>query len=312
MLKVQDSSEVDTPFQASRSIYWRTFAVFALLCFVGGGASYVDTFNHVETQKQLALQLAGSEASTLSQRLNAAVSLTYTLETVLREYQFEIQPERFEIFASQLITHQPGVSSLQYAPDGIVTYIVPLEGNESAIGHDLFDDPKRNKEAFYADKKRQLTVAGPFELIQGGVGLVARLPIYQGKNQAEQFWGFAIVLVRVPELIESTTFNTLSSRGYDWILWRSHPDTGLPHIFSGTTESLIEDSVQLTIRVPNAIWSLSVKPRDGWLSGYYGHMALTSGVFLLIAGLGAYFVFFLLKQPSLLQQQIVRSTKELH
>jgi len=298
-------------FQASKSLYLRTFTTFILLCILGSWIVTVDTFNHINTQKQSTLQLAGIHASILSQKLNASISLVYTLDVVLKENQFKINPKNFEIFATQLMKVQPAASSLQYAPDGIVTHVVPLKGNETIIGHNLFEDPKRSKEAFDSVKKHQLTVAGPFELIQGGVALVARLPIFQTIGMDENFWGFSTVLIQVSELLEGSGINTLSTQGYEWNLWRIHPDTGEPHIFSGVSDSLIENATQLTIKVPNATWFLDIKPSKGWLSGYYWRMGLEIGLFLIIAGVGAIVVFILQRQPFLLQHQVELRTKEL-
>lgn len=297
--------------QASRSIYLRTFATFILLCILGGWIVAVDAFNHINTQKQTTLKLAGVQSSALSQQLNASISLAYTLEAVLKDNQYEIQPEHFESLALQLMNAQPAVASLQYAPNGIVTYVVPLEGNEPIIGHNLFSDPKRNKEAFDSVEKRQLTVAGPFQLLQGGFALVARLPIFQPAGRDETFWGFSTVLIRIPELLAASGINQLSSRGYEWNLWRIHPDTGRPHIFSGTSDSLNKDYIQLAITVPNATWFLDIKPSEGWLAGYSWRMGLEIAMFLTIAGVGSGVIFILQRQPLLLQQQVELRTKEL-
>jgi len=287
------------------------FLVCILLFFLGAWFIYVDITRHVEKQKQVALQLAGTQASIMSQQLNAAISLSYTLETILSVNQYKVQTDHFEKIATHLIDAHPAVSSLQYAPGGIVRYVVPLRGNESAIGHNLFEDPKRNKEAYVAIEKRRLTVAGPFELIQGGFALAARLPIFQTKNRKDVFWGFSTVLIRISDLLNVSNFSMLETQGYEWVLWRVHPDTEVAHIFSGSSDSLINDSVQLTIQVPNASWNLNIKPRQGWLAGEHWRLTLEIGILLLISGFGASFIFFLQRQPLLLQQKVNARTTEL-
>ncbi len=73
------------------------------------------------------------------------------------------------------------------APNGVVTQIYPLAGNEAAIGHDLLNDPRRRTEARAAIESRKLTLAGPFRLIQGGIAegrmdtlVLARLENWSG------------------------------------------------------------------------------------------------------------------------------------
>ena len=58
--------------------------------------------------------------------------------------------DNFEATAIGMLPYYPGAASLQLAPDGVIREIVPLAGNEKAIGHNLLADPTRNKEAFLA------------------------------------------------------------------------------------------------------------------------------------------------------------------
>lgn len=42
---------------------------------------------------------------------------------------------------------------------------------------------------------------GPFQLEQGGYGMAVRNPIYlKNENGEEEFWGFTIVIIRVPDV----------------------------------------------------------------------------------------------------------------
>jgi len=82
------------------------------------------------------------------------------------------------MLAGEMLAMYGGVSALQLAPSGVIRHIVPLVGHELALGHNLLDDPERNKEAFLALKSRTLTLAGPFELRQGGAAVVGRLQVF--------------------------------------------------------------------------------------------------------------------------------------
>ena len=289
----------------------QTVIVFVLIFALGVCLVVADSLTYIEKQKQTAIRLASAESSVLTQQLNASVSMAYTLETILRERHFEIDQQGLESFAGQLLKQHPAISSLQYSPDGIVTYVAPMAGNEPIIGHNLFEDPKRNREALAAVETHQLTVAGPFELIQGGVALVARLPIFRTIEQQERFWGFSAVLIRLDDLIGPSTLNRLSLLGYEWALYRSHPETGQPHLFYGTTDSISPDSVNLEIKTPNASWFLTLSANEGWLAGNYLRINLGLLICLIVSSLFAYFVYFIQKQPVLLKQQVDLRTGEL-
>ena len=106
--------------------------------------------------------------------------------------------QNFDALADNIIANYGGISSLQLAPQGIVTQIYPLEGNEKAIGHNLLKDPARRTEALKTIQSRKLTLAGPFELIQGGKAVIGRLPVFSAdKDGTDNFWGFTIVLILI-------------------------------------------------------------------------------------------------------------------
>jgi len=96
----------------------------------------------------------------------------------------------------------PGAAALQLKPDGILKYVVPLKGNEGAIGHNLLLNPERTKEAFLARDTGKLTLAGHFNLVQGGVGGCCSLTYFLKNSQGtKSFWGFSTVLFRFPEVL---------------------------------------------------------------------------------------------------------------
>lgn len=56
---------------------------------------------------------------------------------------------------------------------------------------------------------------GPFDLKQGGKGIAIRNPVFLEEGNEKSFWGFTIVIIRVPEIFEHTLKN-LESFGYDY------------------------------------------------------------------------------------------------
>ena len=68
-------------------------------------------------------------------------------------------------------------------------------------------------------KKYHTTITqGPFELKQGGSGIAVRNPVYlEDENGQEYFWGFTIVVIRVPKVFEDST-NALSKFRYTYRL----------------------------------------------------------------------------------------------
>uniref|UniRef100_A0A8W7PRF7 PAS domain-containing protein n=1 Tax=Anopheles coluzzii TaxID=1518534 RepID=A0A8W7PRF7_ANOCL len=230
-----------------------------------------------------ALADASDRGNAVRVAIDRALSSTYALGAMVRQGRGQL--DEFDTFARPLIIYYPGVMSLQLAPAGVVQQIYPLKGNEKAIGHNLLADPARNKEAFMARDTGQMTLAGPFPLLQGGIGAVGRLPIFIGrdKNGKPHFWGFAIALVRFPDVLQSAGLDWLPQRGYQYRLWRRHPDTGQVQIMAGadSRSTALNDPVHYHINMPNGIWTLDVQPQDGWSNQH--RIVINSTLVLLIS-----------------------------
>ena len=220
-------------------------------------------------RRQLALQRAEVAAQALDKAhdirsvIEHTLASTYALAALVRQGKGEIAD--FDLVARGMLPLFPGVSALQLAPDGVIAQVVPLEGNERAIGHDLFADPGRNAEAFLARDSGKLTLAGPFELVQGGAAAVGRLPVYlEGSYGESRFWGFVAVLMRFPGVLEAAYLDRLGKQGFRYELWRISPETGARQVIAASAGQPLEVPVEHDFSVPNGTWTLSVEPVAGW------------------------------------------------
>ncbi|MCB9004773.1 MAG: CHASE domain-containing protein [Ardenticatenaceae bacterium] len=69
--------------------------------------------------------------------------------------------DTFPAYAAQLYDLTPDVRSIQIAPDGILTYIYPLAGNEEALGLDLANHPDRRESFERTVHRNTLSLSGP-------------------------------------------------------------------------------------------------------------------------------------------------------
>lgn len=283
-------------------------AAVAIVCLAISGMAVVLIENtRAERLRHEATIAATETADEINERLSRSLSATYALAAVIRQGKGEI--EHFDQLAREMISLYGGISSLQLAPKGVIRFIVPLEGNEKAIGHNLLDDTSRNKEALQAVRTRTLTLAGPFELVQGGVAVVGRLPVFlPGQDGGEEFWGFTTALIRIPELLKLVNIHRLIERGYSYELSRIHPDTGKPQVFARGGGELVSP-VRHNMDVPNGHWTLSVSRMNGWHST---HLMILE-MFAALAGsmfvTGSY--YWLVSEPQRLRRMVDEHTKQL-
>lgn len=296
--------------QKIRGLFLKVLAVFGAVLLMGIGAVVWVDQSEVEEHKREALQAASLHGHLLQQQVVRSLSATYALAALLRQGHGELQD--FESLATEMLEMYGGLSSLQLAPNGVIRQVVPVLGNELAIGHDLLADPERNKEAFLALKSRTLTLAGPFELRQGGQAVVGRLPVFiDAGTSGERFWGFATAMIRIPDLLRASALGDDRRPGHEFALTRMHPDTGEVQMIWASGKFRQEDSVSFPVAVPNGEWQLQVVRVDGWHSPPKTLAWMIFAV-LMIAVLSAFLAFQALRQPVLLSAEIARRTAALN
>ena len=142
--------------------------------------------------------------------------------------------EGFERVARLLVTDS-AVRNVLLAPDGVVSDVYPLAGNESVIGHDLTGAEAGDKEAQAAIQSGSMLMAGPFALVQGGLGIAGRLPVYLDGV----FWGIVSVTLNYPDALSGmTTLDTVTQQGFACRIWRINPDDGVEQTILGSDSGM--------------------------------------------------------------------------
>ncbi|TSA11972.1 MAG: PAS domain S-box protein [Betaproteobacteria bacterium] len=237
-------------------------AVFLLAATLAAVLIWRVNQAYLQDARTRALNLADTHADLLERSIERALSATYALAVLVRRDQGAIRD--FDAIASGMLPLYPGVASLQLAPGGVVRHVVPLAGNEQAVGHDILNDPKA-KAAVVARDTGRLTLDGPFNLRQGGQGAVGRLPVFlDDAGGKPYFWGFASALIRFPQILEAASFNDLVQQGYAYELWRTDPISGKKLIVTASPTALPVDPVAYEMKLPSTVWTLSIAPAKGW------------------------------------------------
>ncbi len=259
-----------------------------------------------QEQHLLLEQIVTTQAATIERRLSSLLSSTYMLAQEVRQSEGRFQ--NFEQYADDVINTLGDISLLQLAPNGIIERVHPLKGNEKSLGHNLLEDKARSKEALLTMKANKLTLAGPFKLVQGGVGIVGRNPVFLEKDGKDYFWGFTIALIFLSDLLDGTELTQLYNRGYEYELSRIHPDTGKRDIFSHSKNKLGENAVFKSINIPNGVWRMGIS-RHSTDSAY---IYLGVGASFIVALLFSLLLHRILLEPERLRTQIKEKTEALN
>lgn len=255
----------------------------------------VFTYNtNVQIQKDRRT-IAKLNVETYGQRIENdienGIETTDTLKQVLINGNGQII--NFSKIAENLMSYS--IQSVQLAPNGVVTEIYPEEGNEAGK-IDLLKDSKRGEISNYATDHNITIIQGPIKLKQGGSGLVVRNPIYlEDENGQEYFWGFTIVILRVPEVFEDST-NALSKFKYNYRLSRETSVLDKKYVEVDANCDKMIRPVTYNLTVGKEKWKLEIMPRAGWSNSTTLYLIFFGGLSLVLLLTGLTIVLFLLDE----------------
>lgn len=286
-------------------------AVFFLVGAASGWLIWDAQRVDLDKARVRASELANDQAQSLQRAIERSLSATYALAALVRRGQGEV-PD-FEPIATEMLPFYPGVVALGLSPGGIIKQVVPLLGNESLMRYNQLGNVAQAGESMTARDSRQLTLIGPLQLVQGGLGVVGLLPIYMDDNNGDpQFWGFSFVTLRFPQALESAHLVLIGERGYAYALWRQLPGAGERQIIDTSVGTTLIDPVNAVLELPNGRWTLSVSPLGGWQAS--SDLWLQLGAALLLSALVAYLAWLLFEMHSRdhrLEEEVSERTAEI-
>ena len=254
----------------------KRFIVPAVVFILGMCALIGAIYVVGESQEQQNRTNAKLNAMTYTERiygeLMEGIGVTDTLKQVVISGDGDIN--KFYDIAENMM--DDSIQSIQIAPNGVVTEIYPKEGNESGK-IDLINDSDRGEISRYARDNDTVIMQGPFELKQGGYGIAVRNPVYlENENGQKSFWGFTIVILKVPEIF-SESVEALSNFGFKYSLQKcASPWDDTYEWVNGSKEAL-NDPVIYDFDVYRDKWRLEILPK----SGFYNNSNL---IYMFIGG----------------------------
>ncbi len=240
-----------------RSLVWSLLVLaVALGVWWYGGQAYRDARLAMERRNASdhAKGFAGSLRISMAMRAALAESLADFVAE--REVARSFTKDAFATFAAGEYAVGSGIRTIQVAPGGVISWTYPLEGSEAAVGLNLLNhaNAEIRTDARRAMSTKVMTVSGPYELAQGGLGVVLRKAVVvSGKD-----WGIAAVVADAPRIIEEAGL----TEGTEGIRFAVADAKG--RVFAGEKSVLREAPAEATVVLPEGFWRVSVIPAGGW------------------------------------------------
>ena len=266
--------------------------------------------NTVNEEKMRAAFTAETTVNRIKSQLNRYLDVSEFFQNIIGSGH-QMDSKEFQALSQMISDDSQIIKAIELAPDGVVKDIYPLKGNEAAFGIDMLNSPARKHEANLAMKSGQYTIAGPYELNQGGLGSLLFEPIYiTDKSGEKSFWGFSILVLDWNRFLEELELDKLTDASYCYQMWKKDGNSGKKTIIAQGGDAIHKGAVQISCKVPNDIWYFEIIPHTGWVT--VKQQALVFLVAVSIAVLATAICYLMLhrKQREKLYTEEIRKSAE--
>ena len=303
--KIKSAQEQKNTFRIKKELWIPVFVLMIGLVVLVNIGIRADS-----SQRDLIRSRAELNAVTYADHMKAdivrGIDITNTFEQIVISENGKIS--MFSKVAENMMADY--IQSIQIAPDGVVTEIYPEDGNETGK-IDLIHDKERGKISCYARDNDVITMQGPFSLKQGGTGIAVRNPVYvEQKNGERTFWGFTIVIIRVPDIF-ADSIKSLTDFSYEYKLSKSIApwDETYEEVYGSGVEMI--DPVTYTFELGDSQWVLEVMPENGWNSNEKLYRLWGYGLLIVLLLTGFVFMIMLLHRTQESENTVVELNKKL-
>lgn len=175
----------------------------------------------------------------------------------------DLTKAQFDAYSRRTFLRDPEFKLVALAPDLVVTQVYPLEGNQAAIGLNYRENAQQLAAVEQAITAREVVVAGPVDLVQGGQALIARqaVEVLEFGALEARLWGIVSLVLDLDRILTRTgvtdTELRLAIRGKNGLGDSGGMIFGQPLVFA-------ENPARVSVRLPHGEWSMAAVPASGW------------------------------------------------
>lgn len=299
MAALKVPTEIDNSMRSKlhNLIINKTFAtVSATIVFVSImalGEFFIQT-QKLERENERRID-AVSYAATLRARLEREINTLLYLTSGLGSYLIVRYDkiEESELYNILAVLHQNSkhVRNFGVALGYRLSYVYPVAGNEAAIGLNYREEPLQWPVIEEIIANRTPALAGPIDLVQGGRGLIYRVPIFIDG----QYWGLLSTVIDWDSLYRASFEESINNK-YEFSI-RGKNGLGLDGdlILDNPAPFNDENAVIQEFDIPGGKWAIAVRPLESNLNVYLYSIHLAT---FIIGSLFAWMLYSLLRSQS--------------
>lgn len=275
--------------------------VFVLLAGLAEWALWLQARDvEARTQSRIAAQGATLRAH-LDRELNSILYLSSGLSGYLVVHRDQLEGTTIRDMLAVLHRSAAHVRNFGISVGYRLAYVYPREGNEKAIGVDYRDLPNQWPVVQRTIEKGTPVLAGPLQLVQGGRGMVYRVPVMvEGR-----YWGLLSTVIDADSLLASVFRDV--PQGVEVAVRGKDGQGADGEVFWGDG-AVFEDSrvLRISVDIPGGSWQFAIRSDrqpSGRIGGWIARIAA-----LLVSAIISWGVYLLILQRQRLAQLALYDT----
>jgi sensor domain CHASE-containing protein len=133
------------------------------------------------------------------------LNLSYGLLGYLSVMEGRIDNRTINGFLKVIYEKGSNIRNVALAPGNQILYVYPKQGNEKVIGVRYEDIPDQFIGIKNSIRTKTSMIVGPVKLIQGGHGIIHRIPFFLNDGS---YWGMLSIVINLDELLNETILFT--------------------------------------------------------------------------------------------------------
>ncbi|GLK89979.1 sensor histidine kinase [Pseudomonas turukhanskensis] len=259
---------------SSRRLIMGMLSSLAMLLILGLGVELLlrqYSLRQHELEQQRLLAHAYEVRAVLLAELNATLHLATGLASYIPAKQGRIDEAELQPWLRGLFEQGRHIRNIGLAPGNRIDFLYPLAGNESALGLYYPDIDAQWPAIQRVIASRKPHLVGPLSLLQGGQGLIYRVPVYLND---QSYWGLISTVI---------DFDQLAAEVESIARKRGIAVTITPA--GQTTIPAKQDALDLSVSLAGAQWQLQATPLNPAKKTFTGLRMLGWGLAFTVAGL---------------------------
>lgn len=213
-------------------------------------------------QREIAARELAVAQSSISLKLVEGLSLIEEMRILLSQ-NVNWTAAEFDEYASALTVDHPEIRNVAVARNYIIDYVSPLLGNEAALNLDYRDVPTQFDAANQVISNGRTIVTNLIYLVQGGTGIIARVPFRIDQNTDGAGWGL-VSIVWDSEQLFSSLITQQEKTDFRYSIKSLDLSAGLNSQLYGDEDVYDVNPILSLLPLDGNRWELAIAPKKHW------------------------------------------------